>query len=74
MDHFARDHGAELGFSQPGTPADKAKVESFNGRFRAGALSRSGHSWTVDCTGAKCSEERADWTTTADRDCAQHAT
>jgi len=32
------EHGVELDFSHPGKPTDNAKVESFNGRFRAECL------------------------------------
>lgn len=32
----------ELDFSQPGTPTDNAKVESFNGRFRQECLNEHG--------------------------------
>lgn len=38
MDRWAYEQGAELDFSRPGTPTDNAKVESFNGRFRAECL------------------------------------
>ncbi len=38
MDRWAYEHGVELDFSRPGTPADNAKVESFNGRFRQECL------------------------------------
>lgn len=38
MDRWAYEHGVELDFSRPGKPTDNAKVESFNGRFRAECL------------------------------------
>ncbi len=41
MDRWAYEHGVELDFSRPGTPTDNAKVESFNGRFRAGMSERT---------------------------------
>lgn len=34
----AYEHHVELGFSLPGKPTDNAKIESFNGRFRAECL------------------------------------
>ena len=38
MDRWAYENGVELDFSRPGKPTDNAKVESFNGRFRAECL------------------------------------
>lgn len=38
MDRWAYEHGVELDFSRPGKPTDNARVESFNGRFRAECL------------------------------------
>ena len=38
MDRWAYEYGVELDFSRPGKPTDNAKVESFNGRFRAECL------------------------------------
>lgn len=38
MDRWAYEHQVELDFSRPGKATDNAKIESFNGRFRAGCL------------------------------------
>ena len=38
MDRWAYEHRVELDFSRPGKPTDNAKIESFNGRFRAECL------------------------------------
>ena len=38
MDRWAYEQGVEVDFSRPGKPTDNAKVESFNGRFRAECL------------------------------------
>ena len=38
VDKWTYERGVELDFSRPGTPTDNAKVESFNGRFRAECL------------------------------------
>ena len=38
MDRWAYENHIELDFSRPGKPTDNAKVESFNGRFRAECL------------------------------------
>ncbi len=41
MDRWAYEYGVELDFSRPGAPTDNAKVESFNGRVRAGMPERA---------------------------------
>ena len=38
MDRWAYEHRVELDFSRPGKPTDNAKIEAFNGRFRAECL------------------------------------
>jgi putative transposase len=38
MDRWAYEGRVELDFSRPGKPTDNAKIESFNGRFRAECL------------------------------------
>jgi putative transposase len=38
MDRWAYEHHVELDFSRPWKPTDNAKIESFNGRFRAECL------------------------------------
>ena len=38
MDRWAYEHRVELDFSRPGRPTDNAKIEAFNGRFRAECL------------------------------------
>ena len=40
MDKWAYERGVELDFSRPGKPTDNARVESFNGRLRAGVPER----------------------------------
>ena len=34
LDTWAYDHGVKLDFIRPGTPVEKAVIESFNGQFR----------------------------------------
>ena len=56
MDQWAYEHGVELDFSQPGTPTDNAKVESFNGRFRQECLNEH---WFLSLDDAR--SKIADW-------------
>ena len=50
LDLWAKEHGVDLFFIEPGKPTQNGQIESFNGRFRAECLNQE---WVHSLSGAK---------------------
>jgi len=68
MDKWAYERGIELDLSRPGTPIDNVKVESFNGRFRAGVFKPA----LVSVTGRRIAQD-GEWRRYYSEICARFA-